>query len=143
MARELHSVDYTMSATSRCSFSPRCSLCTSPSVQNVSPFDVLFDRRRLCLLRRLRPVCPLTYTRSSGNAIPASFRILTTAAPTSNWHSCEEWSQQGLYFRGRYQSYQCSPITALKFRTGPRSNGFSPGLLWRMANVLMASGDVG
>ena len=36
---------------------------------------------------------------------------------------------------GRSQSYQWSPKTDLKFLYGPRSNGFSPGFVYKMANV--------
>ena len=35
------------------------------------------------------------------------------------------------------QSYQWTPMTDLKFANGPKSHGFSPGLLWRTVNVLL------
>ena len=109
------------------------SLIFSPWLVRI-PFTLVLwllrRRRRLCL----RLLCDFSST-SSGNSMPASLRIRWTTGPIANSPSCRSWLQQGLYLIGRSQSYQWSPKTDLKFLYGPRSNGFSPGLVYKMANV--------
>ena len=136
----------------------RCfySYCTTPSpASSLSPFErtllrcslrrlllCLCDRstppssssRGLDLLRLLRlGVCGPFPSRDT--AMPALSRILSTTGPISNALSPRSWLQQGLHFSGNMQSHHFSPITDLKLPQGPRSHGFSPGLLWSIANV--------
>ena len=56
----------------------------------------------------------------------------------ANWPSLPSWLQHGLFLIGSNQSYQWCPITVLKFWYGPRSKGFSPGFVCRIAKVLIA-----
>ena len=94
-------------------FSDRCSL--PPSADDCR-------RERLCF--RL-----LGFSSSRGIAIPASARSLSTTGPRGKSLSPLTWLQIGLYRRGNSQSKMLLPMTVLKFPRGPKSHGFSPGLV--------------
>lgn len=88
----------------RC-FSPRPS---SPSVPDPCPLRL--RRLRLCL--RGFSSIPVGF----GGKIPASRFIRSTTGPVSNSQSERSCFPHGECLIGKIQSYQCSPITALKLR---------------------------
>lgn len=117
-----------MRALRRCSLC-RLLLCLCERNAPPSSSSPRVDRLRLLRLG-VREAFP-----SRGIAIPALSLIRSTTGPISKALSPRSWLQQGLYFNGKIQSHHFSPITVRKLPHGPRSHGFSPGLLWSIANV--------
>lgn len=92
----------------------------------------LFPRFRWCLDRLL----PDSEPSSADASRPASLFRRVTTGPRAKALSRLPWSAQGLCLSGSSQSKMVYPSTCWRFLRGlPRSNGFSPGSVWRMAKT--------
>jgi hypothetical protein len=79
---------------------------------------------------------------SGGGASPASCRKRVTTGPRAKWLSMLLWSAHGLCLIGSNQSKTVYPMTCWRFFNGlPRSKGFSPGRVWRMAKTWRSPGE--
>lgn len=92
-------------------------------------------RRRRRFRRRLSVASPSSAPSRSAY-IPASFFRRSTIGPIAYALTVLLWSTHGETFKGRSQSQKMCPMICFRFSMGsPRSNGFSPGWVRKIANI--------